>query len=146
MVAGAEGVAFTAPAADCTSEESRTKTIETFKDNVAHSAEACLVSMMNNALEMPYCGLIHDFKAHHCQEVAVMSRFNFKDVIAENLVLVDNKIGAELGFTNGDNPYGQITLKDSFMIGEHEATIECSHDNEGLGKPKIGMVTGAAFA
>lgn len=146
IVAGATGVAFTAPAADCTSDEQETKTTDTFKDNQAHSVEAGLISMMNNALDSPYCGLIHNFKAHHCQEVAVMSRFNFANLIARRLVLVDNKIGAELGFTNGDNPNGMITLKDSLMIGEHEATVDCAHDNEGLGKPKLAMVTGAAFA
>lgn len=81
IVAGATGVAFTAPAGDCTSDESETKTINTFLDNQAHSVEAGLISMMNNALDMPYCGLINNFKAHHCQEVGIMSRFNFNDLI-----------------------------------------------------------------
>lgn len=61
-------------------------------------------------------------------------------------MLVDNKISLEVGFTNGDNPYGAITFKDSLLVGEHADSLDCTSVNEREDRPKIGMVTAAAYA
>lgn len=79
VVAGGAGVGFTAPAADCNSE---TATLNSFKDNVAHSVEVGLISSWNSTYKAPYCGLVHSFTAHHCRESGVLSRFNFNQLIA----------------------------------------------------------------
>ncbi len=145
IVAGGKGVGFTAPAGDCTSDETKAATVDTFKDNVAHGVEAGFIMMMNNALDSPYCGYVHKLVAHHCREVGLLSRFNFNKLVVEEVVLLDNKYGTELGFTNGDNPVGEILLQNSVFVGEHTATLDCTHPNEGLGMRKVGMMTAAAF-
>ena len=145
-VAGAMGTAFTAPAADCTDENTEAATMDTFKDNVAHSTGVGLISLMNHYIARPYCGLVHDFTVHHAQDLGVLNRFNFADIQSRNIIAVDCGYGVELGFTNGDNPFGTITFKDSLVVGEHAATVNCNHPNEAVNSKKVGMVTGSAFA
>lgn len=58
--------------------------------------------------------------------------------------MVDNKIGAELGLANGDDPTGTITFKDSLIIGEHRLSVNCDSDADNIAKQ--GMVTSSSLS
>ncbi len=66
-------------------------------------------------------------------------------MLAQNLILVDNQVGIELGLSNGDNPNGNLTLRNSLVVGEHIDTIECSSSFESKGTRKIGMFSGVSY-
>ena len=142
MVAGGAGVAFTAPSGDCKNEDTTT---DSFKDNVAHSVDVGLISGLNTTISSaPYCGLVHSFTAYHCKETGVLSRFNFLSLEAKRLVVVDNRIGVELGLANGDNPHGSISLLNSLLVGEHADSVDCNSKADEL--DKTGIVTSSAFS
>ena len=118
---------------------------KTFCNNAAHSIGAGLIAHINNAIEQPQCALVQNFTVHHAQQVGVQSKFFFTNVLARNLILVDNQISLELGLSNGDNPNGNLTFSNSLVLGEHVDTIDCNHQIEKDGLRKLGMFTGVAY-
>lgn len=144
-MAGGVGIGYTAPVADCSSEAAMESSSKTFCNNAAHSIGAGLIAHINNAIEQPQCALVQNFTVHHAQQVGVQSKFFFTNVLARNLILVDNQISLELGLSNGDNPNGNLTFSNSLVLGEHVDTIDCNHQIEKDGLRKLGMFTGVAY-
>ena len=69
-----------------------------------------------------------------------MSLYYFSRIVARNLIMVDCKVGIQLGLANGDNPNGDIHFSNSLISGEHFETLDCSHKSEGTGSDKIAMM------
>lgn len=72
--------------------------------------------------------------------------YYFTHIVARDLIIVDAKVGIQLGLANGDNPNGNITLSNSLISGEHTGTLDCGHTSEGTGSVKIAMMTSPGFA
>ena len=97
-----------------------------FSNNVAHSYQAGLIGHQDSLKGSNYCATLTKFTAHHNSRIGVHSMFNFKDLYASELILIDNRQSISLGLARGDTPDGKIVIERSLISGEHPGSLDCT--------------------
>ena len=128
IIAGGEGGCWLIPAGDCNNEST---TEEYFKNNAVHSCETGIIPHIDQQLGAGQCGMVKNTLVHHNYEIGVFSKSAFSKLLLKDSTFIENGNSTfHLQLHNGAQTTGEIIVENSLVIGEHEASRDCTDKYE----------------